>query len=147
MAAAVIGGFSWNTIRDAYWLASAFWYISLVLSILGIMLSAQQVTVLQVLGRLPIQPGHDSHVRRFLPLIMTETQPPLLELGYAWNMETTLEDDFHMAVSNHVYVVLCLLFLAGLTLVVCSPLIKGTTWNTDSNVSLFPIFKSDSLLQ
>lgn len=80
MAAAVIGGFSWNTIRDAYWLASAFWYISLVLSILGIMLSAQQVTVLQVLGRLPIQPGHDSHVRRFLPLIMTETQPPLLEL-------------------------------------------------------------------
>lgn len=145
LAAATIGSFSWSAIDDAYWLASAFWYSSLVFSIFGILLAAQQVAVLQFLCDSPIQAngGHleKANVRRFLPLILTEVRPrgshtdsvcenegvgewkPRWKMVFIWQCPSMF-----LAYS------VCL-FLAGLTLVVCTPLIRGNKWNTASNVS------------
>ncbi|KAJ6283011.1 hypothetical protein J3E71DRAFT_351713 [Bipolaris maydis] len=50
LAAAVIGAFSWPTLSTAHWLTPGFWHTSLILSILGILLSASEITVLNLLG-------------------------------------------------------------------------------------------------
>ncbi|EMD68050.1 hypothetical protein COCSADRAFT_167318 [Bipolaris sorokiniana ND90Pr] len=50
LAAAVIGAFSWPTVSTAHWLTPGFWHTSLILSILGILLSASEITVLNLLG-------------------------------------------------------------------------------------------------
>lgn len=80
----MIGSFSWNAILTAYWLTSAFWYSSLILSILGIILSAQQVAVLQLLGQ-PLSRGNDTlnskaDVRRYLPLMLTQVSQQTLNV-------------------------------------------------------------------
>lgn len=145
LAAATIGSFSWNAIDDAYWLAAAFWYSSLVFSIFGILLAAQQVAVLQFLCNSPMQSNggrlEKANVRRLLPLILTEVRPrgshtdsvgenegvgewrPRWKMVFIWQCPSMF-----LAYS------VCL-FLAGLTLVVCTPLIRGDKWNTASNVS------------
>lgn len=73
LAAAVIGSFSWTSIPQAYWLASALWHSSLVLSVLGILLSAQQVAVLDLLGP-PVEDGGmgSGTVKKYLPLLLTK---------------------------------------------------------------------------
>lgn len=155
LAAATIGSFSWSAIVDAYWLASAFWYSSLILSILGILLAAQQVAVLQLLGKPPTRVhggcSEKAGVRRFLPLILTEVRPrgsrtdavcdsdsvgewrPRWKMVFIWQCPT-------MFLSYSV----CF-FLAGLTLFVCTPLIRGDKWNTASDVSFSRIVGAISL--
>ena len=155
LAAATIGSFSWSAIADAYWLASALWYSSLVLSIVGLLLAAQQVAVLQLLGKPPPTPGHrdfseKDSLRRFLPLILTERRAhrrrrrsrsnsandenstgewrPRWKMVFIWQCPSMF-----LAYS------ICF-FLAGLTLFVCTPLIRGEKWDTGSNVSKsFPL--------
>ncbi len=150
LAAATIGSFSWGAIADAYWLASAFWYSSLILSILGLLLAAQQVSVLQLLGKPPTLVGEGyaekEGVRRFLPLILTEVRPRQSRIDSTssfdsvgewrprWKMVFIWQCPF-MFLSYSV----CF-FLAGLTLFVCTPLIRGDKWNTGSNVSFLFIF-------
>lgn len=146
LAAATIGSFSWSAIVDAYWLASAFWYSSLILSILGILLAAQQITVLQLLGRPPTQTydgfPEKADVRRFLPLILSEVRPhgtrtnavcdsdsvgewrPRWKMVFIWQCPV-------MFLSYSI----CF-FLAGLTLFVCTPLIRGDEWNAASDVAV-----------
>lgn len=144
LAAATIGSFSWSAIVDAYWLASAFWYSSLILSICGILLAAQQIAVLQLLGKPPTQTysgfPEKADVRRFLPLMLSEVRArgsrtdsvcdsnsvgewkPRWKMVFVWQCPI-------MFLSYSV----CL-FLAGLTLFVCTPLIKGDAWNSASDV-------------
>lgn len=142
LAAAVIGSFSWTAIPDAYWLAQAFWYCSLVLSILGIILSAQQIAVLDLLAT---RHGEGKHsyskavVRSYLPLMLTEVKRREREMRFEsdnigiwrprWKMVFTWQCPT-MFLSYSV----CF-FLAGLTVFVCTPLIRGNPWGTGSNVS------------
>ena len=146
----MIGSFSWNAILDAYWLTSAFWYSSLVLSILGVLQSAQQIAVLQLLGQLPTRANdglkHGAKVRRYLPLMMSEVSKrnvnaqclvdrdrvgewkPRYKMIFTWQCST-------MLLSYSI-----IFFLAGLTILVCTPLIKGYGWNSAYNVSdLLPL--------
>jgi hypothetical protein len=144
LAAAVIGSFSWNTVSDAYWLASALWHCSLVLSILGILLSAQQAAVLNLMGELPgdcISPFAKADVRRYLILMLSENQPRELQseshtgrsgLG-VWKPRWKMVFTWQCPIMFMSYAV-CL-FLAGLTIFVCTPLIRGGKWSTSANVS------------
>ncbi|KAJ8114816.1 hypothetical protein OPT61_g3396 [Boeremia exigua] len=122
LAAAVIGSFSWTTIEEAHWLTHGFWHSSLIFSILGILLCASEVTVLHLLGpvdtrpkyhersafekykALLLSPSNDSRTPGFVPrkkMVFT-WQGPLMFMSYS----------------------VCA-FLAGLTVLVCSPLIQG----------------------
>ena len=118
-----------------------------MLSILGLLLAAQQIAVLQLLGKPPTQAerGYSEKevVRRFLPLMLTEVRTrrsrtdsvpdsnsvgewrPRWKMVFIWQCPT-------MFLSYSV----CF-FLAGLSLFVCTPLIRRDKWNTGSNVSLF----------
>ena len=145
LAGATIGSFSWNAVVDAYWLASAFWYSSLILSILGLLLGAQQVAVLQLLGKPPTQRNgglsEKADVRRFLPLILTEVRPHGSHIDFACDSDSVGEwrPRWKMVFiwqcpSMFLAYSVCF-FLAGLTLFVCTPLIRGDQWNTASDVS------------
>jgi hypothetical protein len=77
LAAAVIGAFSWTTMDEAYWLTHGFWHSSLILAILGILLSASEVTVLHLLGPLHLSKmsfGIKSSIERYKPLLLS-TRP------------------------------------------------------------------------
>ena len=151
LAAAVIGSFSWSGLEEAYWLAPALWHSSLVISILGILLSAQQLTVLDLLGQPqqlvkvegPVEhlPAARIKIGRFLPLMLTEVvnhrEPrglpsasdvvnrwtPRWKMVFAWQCPAMF-----MSYATSLY-------LGGLTVYVCSPLIQGR-WDSGSNVSL-----------
>ena len=150
VAGATIGAFSWNAVANAYWLALAFWYASLILSILAIMLAAQQVAVLQILGKPPtsLTGGYKEkeEIRRFLPLMLSEDKPSRRRLLTG----STLGEDNSSILGKWrprwkmVFVWQCPMmflsysisaFLLGLTLFVCTPLIRNDSWNTSSNVS------------
>merc|ERR1711981_807295 len=81
LAGAVIGAFSWTSIIEAYWLAQALWYCCLVLTILGILLAAQQISVLEILGPVPTasDPSFEIAMARYLPLLLTriDNNPPM----------------------------------------------------------------------
>lgn len=151
LAAAVIGSFSWNSVSDAYWLAPALWHCSLVLSILGILLSAQQVAVLNLMGELPTRstlPLATADVRRYLVLMLSEIGQQELEresqlrrngLG-VWKPRWKMVFVWQCPIMFMSYSV-CL-FLAGLTVLVCTPLIRGGDWSTDANVS-FTMFDAE----
>lgn len=145
MAAATIGSFSWNAVGDAYWLASAFWYSSLVLSVLAILLAAQQIAVLQLLGKPPKLPNggypEKADVRRFLLLILREVKYRGSRTGSVSDSESVGEWKprwkmvfIWQCPSMFLSYSVCF-FLVGLTLFVCTPLIRGDKWDTASNVS------------
>ena len=147
VAAAVIGSFSWNTLEKAYWLTHAFWYSSLILSILAILLAAQQLSVLQLLGRPNRQALNDrsdgkADIDRYLPMMLSEIPQPysaserlepqerLRKWRPRWKMIFTWQCPI-MFMSYSV-----LLFMAGLTILVCTPLVREKEWETGSNVNL-----------
>ena len=150
LAAAVIGAFSWSSAFGAYWLAPALWYCSLVLSILGMMLAAQQIAVVQLLEARRSHVDARSikpHVDRYLPLMLTEIRQQ--------SSETELQMDGNAPVRQRkprwkmVFIWQCPMmfmsyslcsFLSGLTIYVCTPLIRGEAWNSGSNVSCSSFF-------
>ena len=138
LAGAVIGSFSWTATANAYWLSSAFWYCSLFLSILAILLSAQQLNVLDILS-----PRHteskplDTHgqIRQCLPLLLQplpRTGPRSVDVLGAWQPRWKMVFTWQCSIMFLSYSV-CL-YLAGLTIFVCTPLIRNNAWRTDSNV-------------
>lgn len=113
-------------------------------SILGILLSAQQTAVLDLLGPPRVYTNSRSakaDIRRYLPLMLTEvrklgyeseSQPEVSGVGFwepRWKMVFTWQCPI-MFMSYSV----CL-FLLGLTMFVCTPLIRGDEWSPASNVS------------
>jgi len=115
----------------------------LVLAISGILTSAQQITVLSILDKIPRKvdsPDAIDSIRRFLPILLTEIQPPPIEteaqlsinrIGIwrpKWKM-IFLWQCPQMFMSYSV-----MLFLAGLTALVCTPLIEKQPWGPESNV-------------
>ena len=141
LAAAVIGSFSWEPSSDAYWLAPAFWYCSLVLSILAIILSTQQIAVLDLLtarrGKgTPI--SSNAEIRSYLPLMLTQINRNEREMGIenddlgTWKPRWKMVFTWQCPTMFLAYSVL--FFLGGLTLFVCTPLIRRKPWGADSNV-------------
>ncbi len=138
----MIGSFSWNTVSDSYWLASTFWYCSLVLSILAILISAQQIGVLDLLDSRQIDKQLASvrlRVRRYLPLLLTEVPPRSSPAGYdengigEWRPRWKMVFIWQCSIMFLAYSVT--FYLAGLTIFICTPLIRRETWSTSSNVS------------
>lgn len=131
LAAAVIGSFSWTTIDRAYWLTPGLWYASLVLSVLGILISAQQVAVLNFLGP-PPSPGKVRQMERcfdrYLPVLLSKNGTqyyPRQKMVFTWQCPL-------MFMSYSV----CS-FLAGITILVCTPLIhREGSWNAGCNIAV-----------
>lgn len=145
LAAAVIGSFSWTAAFDAYWLAPSLWYSSLVLSILGLLLSTQQISVLYLLDTedAPSEPGSNKmDIGRYLPLMLTEVRqhsyPVELQRNMQeikkWRPRWKMVFTWQCPIMFMSYSVCS--YLAGLTIYVCTPLIRGDGWNAGSNVSL-----------
>lgn len=153
IAAAVIGSFSWNAAFEVYWLAPAFWYGSLVLSILGLLLSTQQTAVLHLLDD---GDAHDElgatkmDVTRYLPLMLTEARQHPYPAGSRrdeqvmrrWRPRWKMVFTWQCPIMFMSYSV-CF-YLAGLTIYVCTPLIRGHGWNSGSNVSFCSLIFSSS---
>ncbi|KAH3907617.1 hypothetical protein HBI56_180000 [Parastagonospora nodorum] len=131
LAAAVIGAFSWTTIDQAYWLTHGFWHGSLVLSVLGLLIAAQQVTVLNFLGPMPspkkIRQTKEC-LERYLPVLLSKDRSryhPRQKMVFAWQCPL-------MFMSYSV----CS-FLAGITILVCTPLIQREGgWNDGCNIAV-----------
>jgi len=135
LAAAVIGAFSWNTVQTAFWLTHGLWYSSLIFSILGILLSATQIAALHLLGPLPIPKRNRAFklnrakaaIAKYSPLLVSKTvsgNVPRKKMLFTWQGPVML-----MSYS------VCS-FLAGLTILVCSPLIRREGWGPGYNVNL-----------
>lgn len=127
---------------DSYWLASAFWYCSLVLSILAILTSAQQIGVLDLLDSRQTDRKPASarlRVRRYLPLMLTEVPPRNNGAGYdendigEWRPRWKMVFTWQCSIMFLAYSVT--FYLVGLTIFICTPLIRRDTWSTGSNVS------------
>ena len=141
----MIGSFSWNAVLDAHWLTPALWYSSLVLSILGVIQSAQQIAVLQLLGQLPTRANDGfkdgAQVRRYLPLMMSEVSKQntnaqrLIDRDGVGEWKPRYKMIFTWQCSTMVLSYSIIFFLAGLTILVCTPLIRGNGWNSGYNVS------------
>lgn len=133
LAAAVIGSFSWTTIEEAYWLTHGFWHSSLIFAVLGILLSASEVTVLHLLGPVETRPKyHDNgDFKRYEPLLLSRSNSshskrfvPRRKMVFTWQGPL-------MFMSYSVCA-----FLAGLTVLVCTPLIRGGAgWTAGHSVS------------
>jgi len=129
ITAIVTASFSWPTIVDSYWLASGVWYGSLMTSVCGILIAAQQVSLLMLIGELPEDPhSADSKTfRRHVSQILVEKPKP----------EATGEDRMRWCVSwRLIFAWQCpmmffgystLLYFIGLTVIVITPLIEGET--------------------
>ncbi|KAF2866965.1 hypothetical protein BDV95DRAFT_648059, partial [Massariosphaeria phaeospora] len=124
----VIGAFSWTTIEEAHWLTHGLWHSSLVLSILGILLSASQVTVLHILGPIPMQtPPSTANPSRPQTSQASRTfhryQPLLLSKGSsAWMPRRKMVFTWQAPMMFTAYSVCA--FLVGLTVLVCTPLMR-----------------------
>jgi hypothetical protein len=119
--------------EEAYWLTHGFWHSSLILSILGILLAASEITVLDLLGPLrPSQMVSDAELffERYKPLLLsrkgTDSQlvVPRKKMVFTWQGPL-------MFMSYSVSA-----FLAGLTILVCTPFIReGSNWTVGHSVS------------
>jgi hypothetical protein len=108
-------------------------------------LSAQQISVLEILGPIPEpnSPALEAAIRNYLPLLMSKANRPNDASGHelgknpvqadAWTPKWKMIFIWQCSIMFMSYSV-CL-FLAGLTLVVCTPLIRGDAWGGGSNVS------------
>lgn len=144
LAAAVIGSFSWTTIEEAYWLTHGFWHSSLIFSVLGILLSASEVTVLHQLGPL-LCTGKQSRdyetLKKYYPLLMAPSQrgdtfSPRLKMIFTWQAPL-------MFMSYSVCA-----FLVGLTVLVCTPLIRDRhNWTAGHSVRSLNFFCDASAKQ
>ncbi|KAK7180470.1 hypothetical protein DPSP01_009993 [Paraphaeosphaeria sporulosa] len=136
LAAAVIGAFSWTTVEEAHWLTHGLWHSSLILAVLGILLSASGVTVLYILGptQTTIKPYRSRLIlQRYNPLLLSRSNDssqlfvPRRKMMFTWQGPL-------MFMSYSVCT-----FLGGLTILVCTPLIRyqhGDNWNSGHNIAV-----------
>jgi hypothetical protein len=119
--------------KEAYWLTHGFWHSSLILAIPGIRLSASEVTVLHLLGPLHIGRGtssSDGDVARYKPLLLSRQHTGARAYVPSRKMVFTWQGPL-MFMSYSVCT-----FLAGLTILVCTPFIReGGRWTVGHNAS------------
>ena len=146
LAAAVIGCFSWATAVNEYWLGPAFWYSSLVLSILAILLSSSQAFIFNALSEPTVEDYHN-----YLKLIITTSNEnpsvneelsvrnePRLSTNTTfvpkWKMMFTWQCPMmFMAYSVCFY-------LGGLAIYVCTPLFNGEISSSGGKASFITTF-------
>ncbi|KAK6540579.1 hypothetical protein TWF694_009369 [Orbilia ellipsospora] len=117
IAAAVIASFSWPNIGTDYWLCPALWYSSLVLAGFALLVSSQQVAIIESFGKISI----DSSEQDLLRVINSIVRLKRVGSGYelSWNSVYIWQSSM-MSLSYS-----WCAYMAGLTLHVCSPLIMG----------------------
>ena len=117
------------------------------------MIAAQQVTILEILGVRRTQKGDPmlttADVRRYLPLMLTQVHPtqdgprssvdinmgPQREVQIGeWRPRWKMVFTWQVPVMFMSYS--ACLFIAGLTIYICTPLLRGEEWSPSSNVSL-----------
>lgn len=147
----MIGSFSWVNIPFPFWFSSAAWYCSLVLAMIGLVLAAQQTTVLEIVAtnEQSLDQGRASQeARRMLPLLLIKSESKTQRAQHArqplpLDLRTIGEDVSWRPSWGMVFMWQCpmmftsyslCLYLLGLTLYICSPLITGD-WGPDTNVS------------
>ncbi|KAF2663189.1 hypothetical protein BT63DRAFT_128985 [Microthyrium microscopicum] len=143
LAGAVIGSLSWTWVPDSYWLSSALWYCAIVVSIFGVLTSAQLLSILHILGPLDA-PGLTEKSRielvndRYLPLLVTK---PIEHGNRHYSGRKGGRNARWKMVFTWQFATMCLsygvcLYLGGLTIVVCSPLIHQKSWSGESNIAI-----------
>ena len=118
--------------KDAYWLASAFWYCSLVLSLLGILLSAQQASAIEHLGKPNLDSANEAkEAHRYMPLILS----PMDSTRNKWVLKRRMIFVWQCPIMFMSYSVWT--FVCGMTLYVTTPLIRREWdhWTVGVNVS------------
>lgn len=123
-----------------------------MLSILGLLLSTQQIAVLHLLGSDDAhgEPSSDKmDVARYLPLMLTEVRQHHFPTGSrremvgakAWRPRWKMVFTWQCPIMFMSYSVT--FYLGGLAIYVCTPLIRGHGWNAGSNVSLLSLVLLD----
>lgn len=122
-----------------YWIGSAFWYCSLVLSIFAILLSANQAFIFTSLNEPTPSQNSTGDYRRYLALIAAVSPRPNIALE-----ENSVQDhQFCVPRWKMVFVWQCPMmfmayavcfFLLGLSLYVCTPLFQGELFSSGAKV-------------
>ena len=120
-------------------MGSAFWYSSLMTSVCGILIAAQQISLLILLGELPGPPMAVSRRRleRHLGQLLIpvavggseERQQSVVVYQKSWKQIFTWQVPMMFVGYSFLF------YFIGLTVVVCTPLIKQTEWGPDGYVS------------
>ncbi len=117
-------------VADSHWVAPAFWYSSLMTSVCGILIGAQQISLLVLVGDLPEDPHAPSRKRmeRHLSQLLiprsaggtSETGDAALEWQRSWKQIFTWQVPLMFVAYSFLF------YFIGLTTVVCAPLINWT---------------------
>ena len=114
----VISSLSWSTVFERHWTGPAFWYASILLSLVGLVLGAQQVLVLESITSHTWQ-----EMRRTLAWLDSEG---------TWHCRRLMLYTLQSPIQCFAYSVIC--FLAGFLSYVFSPLAEGQGWNDNAKV-------------
>jgi hypothetical protein len=122
-AAGTIGIFSWPSVTNSFWIAQALWYISLILSIWALILSAQQHTLLETLP----SPLSEKNLQQTLNMILHRRRAGT-EARVDWNVVYINQNPTMLMSYSWVF------FMIALTLYVSGPLIDRDPWGDQSKV-------------
>ncbi|KAK3690092.1 hypothetical protein B0T22DRAFT_462978 [Podospora appendiculata] len=146
LTAIITASFSWPNVADSHWVGPAFWYASLSTSICGIFLSAQQLTLLSLIGDLPEGPNTPSAamMRRHLSQILYEKKGPRGSTPADGEAATVGSGSQWVLSWRQVFAWQCpmmfiaystVFYMVGLTVVVCTPLI-WEDWGPNSYMAV-----------
>lgn len=151
MTAVVSASFSWNVIEQSFWLGPATWYATLMWSVFGILVAAQQMSMLYSVGDLPkdhaVVPTETlrRHLFQFLvevpvsrrsfTLTRMDRERPRPKWQLSW------KSIFIWQLPLMAFGYAFLLYIIGLTVVVCTPL-RDALSGDDFKVSDYSIFDS-----
>lgn len=118
----IISCLSWSNLSNTNWSGPAFWYAGIILALISIVLGAQQTMVLP-----DMQDDIDSiNIRNRLMAANTPQPRPSRIMLFVWQSPL-------MCLT---YSIIC--FLAGLSSVVISPLVRQPSWNDEAKVWFSP---------
>lgn len=128
------GTLSWSDLENRYWLGPACWYGSIIFALSAIVFGAQQTLVLEQLAAQNTERLHRSLCRQSTTAGKLRGHPRWAVV-FAWQCPL-------MFLSYSI-----VLFLAGLTSHVASPVARNRKWDHDAQVSdegclMFETFKS-----
>jgi hypothetical protein len=119
---------SWNNLEGRHWTGPAFWYCSIVLAILAVILGSQQYIIFEA-----IQPGDWKRVQKNMRMERDGTYVP--ELTILWILQSPM-----MAVTYSI-----VFFFSGLLSHIVSPVARNMVWDGDAKVSEPELLRNRSL--
>lgn len=137
-AAAVIGVFSWPSVSESLWIAQAFWYMTLLLSIWAIILSSQQHTFLEsmpLLVETSSKEDIDLNLGTILygPKSMTvDAEQPRNATAFSVNWNMVFIWQCPTMLMSYSWAI----FMIALTLHVLKPLIRREPWDDSSKIAV-----------